>query len=74
MNAMDLINAALEAPKTHRMVATYACGKIYTFETRSNASAQSHAEMWRRKINRNLIDRDSGKTVRLVSVDVEVIA
>lgn len=74
MNPMDRINAALAAPKTHRMVATYACGKVYTFDTRSLGSAESHADMWRRKINRDLIDRDTGNAVRVVSVNVEAIA
>lgn len=74
MDPMDRINAALAAPKTHRMVATYACGKVYTFDTRSKASAESHADMWRRKIGRELIDRDTGATVCVVSVEVEPIA
>ena len=74
MDVMDRINAALAAPKTHRMVATYDCGKVYTFDTRSEASAESHAVMWRRKIGRELISRETGAMVRVVSVEVERIA
>lgn len=65
-----LIAAALAAPKTHKVVTTYACGKVREFETRSAASAQNHAVGESRKIGRDLINRDTGATVRIVSVEV----
>lgn len=74
MDALERIGAALAAPKTHRVIAKYACGKVYTFDTRSQSSAQSHAEFWLRKIGRELIDRDTGSIVRVVSVEIERIA
>lgn len=74
MNAMDLINAALAAPKTHSVVTTYACGKVRTFDTRNIASAEMHAVGERRKIGRELIDRETLATVRVVSVVVEAIS
>lgn len=68
------IAAALAAPKTHEVVTTYACGKVHTFPSRSLASAENYADMERRKIGRALIDRASGNTVRVVSVDVREFA
>ncbi len=68
-----LIAKALAAPKTHAVVTTYECGKVKRFETRSAASAETHAIGERRKINRNLIDRETGKTVRVVSVQIKEI-
>lgn len=74
MNAEALIAAALAAPKTHRVITTYACGKTRTFDTRSFASAELHATSERRQLGRDLIDRATGNTVRKVSVAVEAIA
>lgn len=73
MNAENLIAAALAAPKTHRVVTTYACGKTRTFDTRSLASAENYAVGDRRKIGRDLIDCDSGEKVRVVSVEIAPI-
>ena len=64
------INAALAAPKTHAVVTTYADGRTRRHETRSEATAETHAIGERRKIGRCLIDRDTGRTVRVVSVDI----
>lgn len=65
-----LITAALAAPKTHKVVTTYADGTAKSFETRSLASAENHALGERRKIGRDLLSRDTGETVRVVSVEV----
>lgn len=67
--------AALLAPKTHRVVTRYQGGLIRILETRNEASAQTHADFVERpKLGRDLIDRATGATVRVVSVDVERIA
>jgi hypothetical protein len=68
-----LIAAALAAPKTHAVVTTYECGRVKRFDTRSAASAENHATGERRKLGRNLIDRDTGATVRVVAVEVVVL-
>jgi hypothetical protein len=68
-----LIAAALAAPKTHNVVTTYADGTVKTFPTRNLASAENHAVGERRKVGRDLIDRMTGKPVRVVSVIVEEI-
>lgn len=73
MDALARIAAASAAPKTHRVVTTYACGKTRTFDSRSEACAENFAVGERRKLGRDLIDRDTGATVRVVSVGVERI-
>lgn len=72
MNAPHpLIAAALAAPKTHKVVTTYADGRVREFATRSEQTAESHAVMDRRNIGRDLLVRgEPGKTVRIVSVAV----
>lgn len=65
-----LIAAAIAAPKTHKVVTTYADGRVREFETRNLITAENHAVIDRRKVGRDLIDRDTGDTVRVVSVTV----
>jgi len=72
-DALSLIEAALLAPKTHKVVTTYADGRVREFETRSLATAEGHAIGERRKVGRGLIDRMTGEAVRVVSVTVERI-
>lgn len=66
-----LIEAALAAPKTHSVVTTYADGRVRRFDTRNLASAENHAVGERRKIGRSLIDRATGRTVQVISVEIE---
>jgi hypothetical protein len=79
MDAMNLIAAALAAPKTHRVVTVYASGDRKVHETRSLATANNHATGERRKIGRDLIARDPVTLValpgfvRVVDVLVEAI-
>lgn len=73
MDAMSLINAALAAPKTHAVLTIYENGKVRRHETRSAATAENYAVGERRKIGRNLIDRETGATVRVAAVDVVAI-
>lgn len=66
-----LITAALAMPNTHVVVSTYVDGTERRFETRSAASAETHADhVERPKIGRDLIDRGTGQTVRVVRVRV----
>ena len=69
-----LIKAALDAPKTHVVVSTYADGKEYRHETRSAATAENWAVGERRKIGRDLISRETGGIVRVVSVEILPLA
>jgi hypothetical protein len=68
-----LIAAALAAPKTHKVITTYADGTVKRFDTRNLASAEMHAIGERRKIGRDLIDRVTSKSVHVVSVTIEPI-
>ena len=63
--------AALAAPKTHRVVTVYSCGKRRSHETRNLASAENYATGERRKIGRDLIDRETGATVHIIAVEIE---
>lgn len=68
-----LLAVALAMPNTHKVVTTYADGTVREFATRSQQTAENHAVLDRRKIGRDLISRETGKTVRVVSVAVEPI-
>lgn len=70
MNTHPLIAAALAMPKTHEVVTAYADGTERRFGTRNAASAETHAVGERRKIGRNLIERITGNSVRVVSVSI----
>lgn len=69
-----LIKAALAAPKTHVVVSTYADGSQHRHETRSLATAENFAVGERRSIGRDLISRETGAMVRIVSVEILPIA
>ena len=69
-NAMNLINAALAAPKTHAAVITYSDGSQHRLECRSEATARNHLEVYRGQVGRDLISRKTGMTIRLVSREV----
>jgi len=65
-----LIDAALAAPKTRAVLTTYEDGTVKRHETRSAATAENWAIGERRKVGRDIIDRDTGKTVRVVMVEI----
>jgi hypothetical protein len=73
MDTHPLIAAALAAPKTHAVVTTFADGEVRRFETRNLGSAENHAVSERRKIGRDLISRQTGAVVRVVSVEIVAI-
>ena len=70
MNINDFISMQLAKPVTHVVVTTYAGGRTSKRETRSAGAAENYATGERRKIGRDLIDRTSGKTVQVISVDI----
>lgn len=73
MNALDLINKRLAAPKAFRVVTTYDNGTIRTHDTETKAQAENWASLERAKLNRTMIDRNSGDSVTRVSVAVETL-
>lgn len=68
-----LIAAALAAPKTHKAVTLYADGSAKEHLTSGLAQANNWATGERRKIGHDLIDRATGKTVRVLDVYVAEI-
>lgn len=68
-----LIASALAAPATHVVVTRYACGKERRHDVRSRAAGDNYATGERRKIGRDLIERATGETVRVVSVSIEML-
>ena len=65
-----LIAKALAAPKTHKVITTYADGQTKEHLTASLAQANNWAIGERRKIGRELIDRSTGNSVRVVNIEV----
>lgn len=74
ISAMDLIAAAQAAPLTHRVTTIYTDGAERTHDTRSLATAENYATGERRKIGRDLINRETGATVRVTDVTVAPIS
>lgn len=70
MTIEQRLAAIAAAPKPLKVVTTYECGKTRTLEVRSMAAGETYAFGERRKIGRDLIDRETGRTVRVVSVEI----
>ena len=66
----DLIARVQAMPMTHAVVTKFADGTERRFEVRSQKAGENHAIGERRKIGRDLLNRDTDATVRVVSVDV----
>lgn len=64
------LNALLAAPMTHAVIVTYADGTARHREARSEAAANNGAVGERRKIGIPLVDRFTGASVMVVSVEV----
>lgn len=67
------INAALAKPFTHKVVSYYETGATREHMARGLSQAENYAIGERRKIDRYLIDRESGGMVCVVAVEVEAI-
>jgi hypothetical protein len=74
---MDMI-ARLEAlasgPKPWLVTTTYEDGRVRTLRQPMEVQARNYAEREGRRIGVDLIDRDTGNTVRIKSVTVEYVA
>ena len=72
MSTLEARLAAIAAmPKTHIVVTTYADGRTRRFGCRSQNAANNYRASIAGKIGRDLIDRDTGATVRVISIEVE---
>ena len=69
MDIAARIAAELAKPKTHRVITGYA-DRCKFHDTRSAAQAENYAIGERRKINRALLDRDTGEYVHVQFVTV----
>jgi len=70
MNAMDLIAKRLAAPKNFRISTIYADGTVKTHDTETLGQAENWATGENAMIGRDLIDRMTGKKVRVVAVEI----
>jgi hypothetical protein len=73
MNTEAFLAAQFARPLTHRVTVLYEDGNVRTHDTRSLGAAENYATGETRKIGRDLIDRESGKTVRVVAVMIAVL-
>jgi len=73
MNTETFLQAQLARPLTHRVTTLYAGGGVKTHDTRSLGAAENFAKGESRKIGRDLIDRATGETVRVIAVMVDVL-
>lgn len=69
-----LITRMQAMPKTHAVVTRFADGSERRFETATEGQANNYAVGERRKVGRDLINRETGNTVRVVAVDIVRIA
>lgn len=73
MDIRTKLEALAAVPRGWRVTSLYADGSVRTHDSHSLAGAKNFAIGERRKIGRELIDRASGKTVRLVEVTISAI-
>ena len=70
MTTASTLSALMAAPKTHKVVTSYADGRVREHLTASMAQAENFATGERRKVGLNLISRETGKEVTVVSVSI----
>lgn len=73
MDALTLIASKLAEPFTHCVLTTYTDGAVRRHDVRSLGAANNYAIGERRKIGRDLVSRETGKTVRVVDVTISVL-
>ena len=73
MNIEALIAKRLAAPKNFRVTAHYADGATKFRDVETEGQAENAATTYRHKIGRDMIDRDTGKTVRVVDVTITAL-
>lgn len=70
---MDLIARRLASPKSFRVTTLYESGTTYIHDTETLGQAENWATGERRKIGRDLIKRETGEKVRVVSVEINAL-
>jgi hypothetical protein len=69
-NTESLIQRLLAMPKTLAVVTRFADGSVRRHEVATRGQAENYAVGERRKIGRDLINRETGATVRVIAVDI----
>lgn len=70
MNSMELIAKMQAMPKAFAVVTKFSDGTSRSHQTATRGQAENYAVGEGRKIGRVLLSRETGATVRVVSVDV----
>lgn len=65
-----LIAAMLAKPITHKVITTWTDGLVNTLDVRSMAQAKNHEITMSRMAGRDIIRRETGETVRVVSIEI----
>lgn len=73
MNALDLIAKLQAMPKTLAVVTRFVDGNERRHAVATRGQAENYAVGERRKIGKNLINRETGAVVCVVSVTIEAI-
>ena len=73
MTIEQFIQQKLAEPKAFKVVTSFASGRIREHLTATRGQAHNYAVGERRKIGRDLINRETGEMVRVVSVEVVAI-
>lgn len=73
MTTPAIILAMLAKPVTHEVVTTFADGSTRRFGVRSKPQGENYAVGERRKIGRDLINRETGDIVRVIAVEVVTV-
>lgn len=68
-----LLARRLAAPKQFEVVTLFADGTARRFETETRGQADNYAVAERRKVGRQLVNRDTGATVEVVDVYVAAL-
>lgn len=71
MDTEEFIRSKLAREKRYRVTTVYADGGTRTHDVHSLGQADNYALVESRKIGRDLIDRQTGKTVRVTDVVIE---
>lgn len=73
MTIEQFIASKLSEPKIFKVTTTYQDGRTRQFETATLGQAENYAHTLKHKIGKTLKDRETGKTVKVISVTVSEI-
>jgi len=67
----DRLETLAKGPKPWRVTVTFQDGRTHVLDCPFEGGARNAADRYSRKIGKDLISRDTGEIVRIVSVNVE---